>query len=100
MTYVYKVFIGLSSAYLSPSSPKIPQDEHLFVLSLWLCGVWDLSSTTRYRTHTPCIGSAKSQPLDYQSKTSLYIFSRKYSLCTFVLALAAVPKYPKLVAYK
>ena len=29
-------------------------------------GMWDLSSLTRDRTCTPCIGSAKSQPLDPQ----------------------------------
>lgn len=100
MTYTYKVFIGLSSACLSPSSPKIPQYEHLFVLVLWLCGMRDLSSATRYQTHTPCIGSTKSQPLDHESKSSHSLFSRKYSLCTLVLALAAGTKYHKLVAYK
>lgn len=62
MTYMYKVFIGLSSACLSPSSAKIPQYEYLFVLVLWLCGMRDLSSATRYQTHIPCSGSTKSQP--------------------------------------
>ena len=27
-----------------------------YVLVFWLCGMWDLSSPTRDRTRTPCIG--------------------------------------------
>ena len=27
-----------------------------YVLALWPRGMWDLSSPTRDRTHTPCIG--------------------------------------------
>lgn len=31
-----------------------------------LNGRWNLSSQTKYRTHSPCSGSQESQPVDYQ----------------------------------
>ena len=58
------------------------QDEPgclFFVFSLAVPrGMWDLSSPTRDRTHTPCLGSVESQPLDHQgSPLSVFYSARK-----------------------
>lgn len=98
MTYVYKVFIGLSSAYHHHLLKSLSMNICLFCLcGCVACGILvpqpDIGPTppaleVQNRNHW----TTRARPV--------YIFSRKYSLCTFVLALAAVPKYHKLVAYK
>ena len=41
---------------------RVPQGQGLrgFLVCLFVCGTWDLSSPTRDRTHSPCRGSAES----------------------------------------
>ena len=43
----------------TPPSTDILRSSLFFFLAE-LHGMWDLSSPTRYRTHTPCIGSVES----------------------------------------
>ena len=45
MWTIFKVFIEFVTILLL-----------LYVLGFWLRGMWDLSSLTRDRTRTPCIG--------------------------------------------
>ena len=43
------------------------QDSYFIVFFFFFgCSMWDPSSLTRDQTQAPCIGHAKSQPLDFQ----------------------------------
>ena len=66
----YGKVVGSWWVHQSPVNINIAY-EYIFLFFLWLFlatwhSLWDLSLSTRDRTHVPCIGSVESEPLDHQ----------------------------------
>ena len=70
---------------LGKSLPQdiLPRFSYFFFFFFFLAvphGMWDLSSPTSDRTYIPCIGSAESQPLDFQGSPFSWFSWVKFSL--------------------